>query len=89
MAGTTVELLRDKKVRDDSTTGETDVNLYRGKCKAVILFQGKTYCLGIYKTLEEAAAVRKKAEKCLFGEFLEFYDQMESKGGRESEMGRG
>ncbi len=75
VAGTTVELLRGRRVRSDSTTGVTGVNPYRGKYKAVIHFQGKTYRLGIFATVEEAAAARRKAEECLYGEFLEFYDQ--------------
>ncbi|MCD7801867.1 MAG: hypothetical protein LUH09_03010 [Clostridiales bacterium] len=62
VAGTQVEMLRDKKVRSDSSTGVTGVNMYRGRYRALIHFQGKRYNLGIYKTLEEAAAVRKKAD---------------------------
>lgn len=88
VAGTTVELLRSKKVRNDSTTGVTGVNMYRGKYRALIHFQGKTYHLGTYKTLEEAAAVRKKAEECLFGEFLEFYDQWKEKADADPEWGK-
>ncbi|MCC8129087.1 MAG: transcriptional regulator [Clostridiales bacterium] len=79
VAGTTVELLRDKKIRSDNTTGVTGVNMYRGKYKASIHFQKKTYCLGTYRTLEEAALVRKEAEKCLFGEFLGFYERWNEK----------
>ncbi|MCD7801304.1 MAG: transcriptional regulator [Clostridiales bacterium] len=86
--GTTVELLRDKKVRNDSTTGVTGVNLYRGKYKAVIHFQGKKYCLGTYRTMEEAAAARKKAEECLYGEFLTFYDQWKEKADASPEWGQ-
>lgn len=88
VAGTTVELLRGKKVRNDSTTGVTGVNMYRGKYKAQIHFQGKTYRLGTYQTLEEAAAVRKKAEECLFGAFLEFYDQWKEKADANPQWGQ-
>ncbi|MCD7751035.1 MAG: transcriptional regulator [Lachnospiraceae bacterium] len=79
VAGTTVELLRNKRVRNDSTTGVTGVNMYRGKYKAMIHFQKKTYCLGTYRTLEEAASVRKEAEECLYGEFLSFYEKWNEK----------
>ena len=75
VAGTTVELLQNKKVRSDSTTGVTGVNMYRGKYKSIIHFQKKTYCLGTYRTLEEAASVRKNAEEYLYGEFLDFYEK--------------
>ncbi len=79
VAGTTIELIRNKKVRKDSTTGVTGVNMYRGKYKAIIHFQGKTYNLGTYRTLEEASAVRKKAEDTLYGGFLDFYGQWKQK----------
>lgn len=79
MAGTTVELLGKKKVRRDNTTGVTGVTMYRGKYKSVIHFQGKTYCLGTYVTLADAAAARKEAEKCLFREFLEFFERWRKK----------
>lgn len=88
VAGTTVELLRKKKVRRDSTTGVTGVNMYRGKYKAIIHFQGKTYNLGTYLTLEEASAVRKKAEDTLYGEFLEFYDRWKQRADTDPEWGR-
>lgn len=87
VAGTTVELIQNKKVRSDSSTGVTGVNMYRGKYRAIIHFQGTTYRLGTYKTLEEAATVRKKAEECLFGEFLEFYDQWKKKADADPQWG--
>lgn len=62
--------------------------MYRGKYKALIHFQKKTYCLGTYKTLEEAAAVRKKAEECLFDGFLEFYDQWKEKADADPQWGQ-
>ncbi|MCD8230647.1 MAG: transcriptional regulator [Clostridiales bacterium] len=85
VAGTTVELIRSKKIRTDSTTGVTGVNMYRGKYKAKIHFQKKTYCLGTYQTLEEAASVRKEAEECLFGEFLGFYEKWKERAGANPE----
>ncbi len=73
VAGTTVELLRDKKVRSDSTTGVTGVTLYRGRYKAILHFQKKRYYLGTYQTLEEAAAARQRAEQWVYGAFLDAY----------------
>ena len=35
---------------------------------------GKKYNLGSYKTIEEAQKAREKAEKILFGSFLEHYE---------------
>lgn len=88
VAGTTVELLRGKKIRSDSSTGVTGVNPFRGKYKAVIYFQRKKYNLGTYRTLEEAAAVRKKAEESIYGKFLEFYDKWKEKADANPEWGR-
>lgn len=88
VAGTTVELLRDKKIRSDSTTGITGVNMYCGKYKARISFQGTTYRLGTYKTLEEAVAVRKEAEASLYGEFLKFYERWKEKADADPEWGK-
>ncbi len=82
-----MDLIRSGKVRSDSSTGVTGVNMYRGKYKALIHFQGETYCLGTYKTLEEAASVRKKAEESLFGEFLEFYDRWREKADADPQWG--
>ena len=42
---------------------------------AVIVFKGKRYNLGRYKDLEKAQKAREKAEKILFGDFLEHYEQ--------------
>ncbi len=88
VAGTTVEILRNQKVRCDSTTGVTGVNMYRGKYRALIRFQGKTYRLGTYRTLEEAAEVRKDAEECLFGTFLDFYDKWKKKADADQEWAK-
>jgi hypothetical protein len=42
---------------------------------ARIGFKGETHHLGVYKTKEEAAEVRKKAEKALHAEFMELNQQ--------------
>ncbi len=71
--GTCVEMLERKGLRRDNTSGYTGVVAYRGKWKAQITFKGKTYVLGVYTNIEEAAAMRKQAEERIFGEFLEWY----------------
>lgn len=47
----------------------------RGKWQASIRFKGKKYNLGRFASKEEAAEVRAKAEKEIFGGFLEWYDR--------------
>lgn len=47
-----------------------------GKWAATIVFKGKTYHLGRYNNIEDAAAVRKEAEDALFGNFLEWFQEV-------------
>lgn len=51
----------------------------RSKWRAQIVFKGKTYHLGRYDTLKEAAQARRIAEDRLFGEFLEWYNNEHKK----------
>lgn len=71
--GTCVEMLTQKKLRKDNTSGYTGVVACRGRWRAQITFKGKTYLLGTYSRIEDAAAARKEAEERIFGEFLEWY----------------
>lgn len=48
----------------------------RYKWAATIVFKGKTYHLGRYHNIEDAAAVRKEAEDALFGDFLEWFQEV-------------
>ena len=47
----------------------------RRKWAATIVFKGKTYHLGRYYNIEDAAAVRKEAENALFGDFLKWFQE--------------
>ena len=47
----------------------------RGKWCAEIMFKRKKYYLGRYEKKEDAIAIRKEAEKEIFGNFLEWYKQ--------------
>ena len=70
------DLLSQRKLRSNNTTGVTGVTLSRGKYEAHIGFQGKKYNLGSFETLEEAAKARRDAELQYFGEFLDkYYDE--------------
>lgn len=61
-------------VNRNSSTGVTGVNKFKDKYRAVIMFRRKQYSLGLYNNIEDAAAARKEAEKHIYGDFLEWYE---------------
>ena len=69
VAGTSVDMLKSKKVPTDNTTGYKGVYLIRGKYLAKIVFQKK----GTYENIEDAAEARKEAEEVLFDGVAEHY----------------
>lgn len=75
--GTSVTLL--EKAADrciaSNTSGYNGVywNQRNEKWAAQIGFKGKIYYLGSFDKIEDAAEARKKAEECIYGEFLEWY----------------
>lgn len=71
--GTSVDMLKSKKIPTDNTTGYKGVYLVRGKYIAKIVFQKKQYFLGTYEKIEDAAAARKQAEEVLFDGVAEHY----------------
>lgn len=62
-----------RKLNKNNTTGYTGVCRAGNQYRAYINFKRKQYDLGIYHTLEDAAAARKKAEERIYGGFLEWY----------------
>ena len=75
VAGTSVDMLKSKKVPTDNTTGYKGVYLIRGKYVAKIVFQKKQYFLGTYEKIEDAAEARKEAEEVLFDGVAEHYQK--------------
>lgn len=73
VAGTSVDMLKSKKVPTDNTTGYKGVYLIHGKYVAKIVFQKKQYFLGTYEKIEDAAEARKEAEEVLFDGVAEHY----------------
>lgn len=73
--GTSVDMLKSKKLPTDNTTGYKGVYLVRGKYIAKIVFQKKQYFLGTYERIEDAAAARKEAEKILFDGVAQHYQK--------------
>lgn len=71
---TNVRSILSDKPRGKTYTGIRGVDIgTHGKYRARITFQGKTYYLGQYENIEEAAKSRKRAEEEIFGNFLEWY----------------
>lgn len=83
--GTSIDILKSKKLPINNTTGVKGVYLYRGKYMAKIVFQKKQYLLGTYTTLEEAAAARKEAELHLNDTVLVCYARWKEKAAAEPE----
>lgn len=75
--GTSVTKLEKANTRriSSNTSGVNGVyqNQRTGKWNAQITFKGKTYYLGSYGRIEDAAKARKRAEEHLYGEFLDWY----------------
>ncbi len=51
--------------RNDNTSGYPGVSRKRNRWTAKINYKGERYHLGVYETIEEAAAIRKEAEACI------------------------
>lgn len=75
VAGTSVDILKSKKVPTDNTTGYKGVYLIRGKYVAKIVFQKKAYYLGNFDRIEDAVLARKDAEELLFDGVAEYYEK--------------
>lgn len=73
--GTSVDMLRSKKIPTDNTTGYKGVYFVRGKYMAKIVFQKKQYFLGTYENIEDAARARQEAEEVLFDGVAAHYER--------------
>lgn len=67
-----------RKKQSNNTSGVTGVWYNKSRCRwmAEIVAKGKKYNLGQYKTLDEAAAVRREAENILHGDYSYRNSQM-------------
>lgn len=72
--GTSVDMIKSKKVPSDNTTGYRGVYLIKGKYVAKIVFQKKAYHLGTFDSIEQAAEARREAEEILYDKVSAFYD---------------
>lgn len=86
--GTSVDMIKSKKVPSDNTTGYRGVYLIKGKYVAKIVFQKKAYYLGTYESTEQAAQARKEAEELLFDGVAAFYPKWERRAAEDPEWAK-
>lgn len=79
--GTSIGMLRSKKIRRNNTSGVPGVDWRASKnsWRASICFKGKRYYLGSYRRFEDAVAARKKAESELHDAYVDEYNRLYSK----------
>ena len=87
VAGTSVEMLRSKKVPTDNTSGHKGVYWIRGKWVAKIVFRKKAFYLGTYDDIAEAVQARREAEAALFDAVADHYARWKARA--ESDPGWG
>ena len=79
ISGTSIDAIKSKKIRADSTTGVTGVYLQKGKYVAKIVFQSKQYQLGKFDDIDDAIKARKEAEELLFDGSVVHYERWKAK----------
>lgn len=77
--GTSVDMIKSKKIPSDNTTGYRGVYLIKGKYVAKIVFQQKAYYLGTYENIEQAIKARKEAEHLLFDGTASHYERWKAR----------
>lgn len=82
VAGTSVDMLKSKKIPKDNTTGCKGVYYIRGKYVAKIVFQKKSYYLGNFDRISDAVQARKEAEQTLFDSVAAHYEKWKEIAGK-------
>ncbi len=75
VAGTSIDMLRSRKIPTNNTTGCKGVYFIKGKYTAKIVFQKKQYYLGNYDKYEDAVVARQVAEDLLLKGTVEHYEK--------------
>ena len=81
--GTSVNMIRSKKVPTDNTSGCRGVYFVRGRYMAKLVFQKKAYYLGTYDRFEEAVQARQEAEELVFDGAAAFYEKWRARADRD------
>ena len=88
VAGTSVEMLRSKKLPSDNTSGCKGVYWIRGKWVAKIVFQKKAWYLGTFDDHEEAVRARREAEAVLFDGVSDHYARWKARAEEDPRWGK-
>ena len=75
VAGTSMDMLKSKKIPTNNTTGTKGVYFIRGKYVAKIVLQKKAYYLGTYDNIDDAIEARRKGEELLHTGTAEYYER--------------
>ena len=79
IAGTSLDVIKSKKIPTNNTTGVKGVYLIRGKWVAKIVFQKKAYYLGTFTEFKDAVSARKEAEELLNAGTVAYYTKWKAK----------
>lgn len=79
IAGTSLDILKSRKVPANNTTGVKGVYLVKGKWVAKIVFQKKQYYLGNFTDFNDAVQTRKEAEQMIRDGTVEHYARWKAK----------
>ncbi len=77
--GTSLDIIKSKKIPTDNTTGYRGVYLIKGKYVAKLVFQKKAYYLGTFENIEDAHKARLEAEAAVYQPTMEFYEKWQKK----------
>jgi hypothetical protein len=79
--GTNLSHIRSTNVKRKNSSGRVGVSWDKTHqhWQARIQFRGRAYWLGAYSRVEDAIKARKRAEKKLYGNFLEWYEARKKK----------
>ncbi len=77
--GTSLDIIKSKKIPSHNTTGYKGVYLIKGKYVAKIVFQKKTYYLGSYDNIEDAYEARLNAEESIYLPTMEYHAHWQKK----------
>lgn len=77
--GTSLDIIKSKKVPTDNTTGYKGVYFIKGKYVAKIVFRKKAYYLGTYDNIEDAHEARLDAEEALYLPTMEYHARWQEK----------
>lgn len=85
VAGTSVDMLKSKKLPKNNSTGVRGVYRVKTRYIAKITFQNRQYHLGTYGRIEDAAQARRKAEINLNETFVAYYEKWRARADNDPE----